>query len=159
MVGANVGTAKGYPHFDRAQPTVYYDLVITDAAPTGGRKEGKSLVAKLKHHQQRNTKVTRRRLQTLQRRAAHLQEKPGSDRSAQFDEAELAALEWAIPILQQWLREDPHWVRSKEGRWRHLNWPFYERKTDTWYMQTSATERREATKDEIEQVKQGEETW
>jgi hypothetical protein len=111
----------------------------------------------LEHHRRRHTRVSRKRVAVLQRRARHLRRKAGSDRSAAYNAAELAALEWAIPILEDWMADDPRWVRTPSGRLRHLNWPYYERAEDKWLVTVSAATRRQATDAEIEQVMQGDE--
>lgn len=74
-------------------------VVRTDSAPKGD---------KLK----RNNKYTRRKISTLERRIAHLETRGGSAESESFDEAEMGALKWAIPILRQWMAAEEYDTRT-----------------------------------------------
>lgn len=109
--------------------------------------------------ERRNHKFNRRRIETLERRANHLESRAGSEGSESYDEAEYQALRWAIWALRIWMNEDPYWVfdpppkGGKGGQWRELGHAYFDEWRKEWRVMPQKGLVRPATEPEIRQAK------
>lgn len=113
----------------------------------------------VEHHQRRNNKINRGRIDMLQRRLDFLQNRVGSEASERYDDSEIAALRWAIRICREWMKDDPHWVfipspSGEGGRWRHLNEAYEDTERGGWFIQVDRETERPATDQEIREAQE-----